>query len=126
MMSFEEVGEALDEIAENLPVALYKELNGGIILLPEVKNHSESSDSNPLYVIGEYRYEPRALGRYIVIYYGSFRLAYGMHPPGRQRNELQRVLMHEFRHHIQSLGGTRGLEREDQQRLERFKRSKKE
>ena len=34
---FEEVGTMLDEIAAELPQEFYKDLNGSIILLPEVK-----------------------------------------------------------------------------------------
>ena len=123
-MSFEEVGTVLDEIAESLPAGLFRNLNGGIILLPEIKLHPESQEGNRLYVVGEYRYEPWGLGRYIVIFYGSFLYSYGMQPQPRQRSELRRVLLHEFKHHVQSLGGTRGLEKEDAQRLARFRRTR--
>jgi len=120
-LTFEEVGTILDDIAESLPAAFFKELNGGIILLEEIKLHPESREGNLLYVVGEYRHEYRGLGRYIVIYYGSFVRSYGMFSALRQQEELRRVLLHEFTHHIQSLGGTRGLEKEDERRLARFR-----
>ena len=122
MQSFEEVGKALDELAEEIPEELFRELNGGIILLPDIRYHQASKDANPLLIVGEYRHEFRRLGRYIVIYYGSFIQCYGMLSPERQREELRRVLLHEFTHHLQSLGGTRGLEIEDDQRLLRYRR----
>jgi len=121
-LSFEEAGAILDEITETLPVQLFKELNGGVILLPDVKHHPESREDNGLLIIGEYRYEPRGLGRYIVIFFGSFIRSYGNYSPQRQKNELRRVLQHELKHHIQSLGGTRGLEKEDARQLERYRR----
>ena len=62
MASIEEVQIILDEIAEELPPEIYKDLNGGIILLPQVKYHKKSVD-NDLYVMGEYRNE-RISGRY--------------------------------------------------------------
>lgn len=39
MLSFEETQEALTEIADQIPQAIYRELNGGIILLTEAKRH---------------------------------------------------------------------------------------
>lgn len=41
MASIEEVQLILDEIAEELPPEIYKDLNGGIILLPQVKLHKK-------------------------------------------------------------------------------------
>ena len=37
MLPIDEMEEILDEIPMELPQEFYKELNGGIILLPEVK-----------------------------------------------------------------------------------------
>ena len=36
MISFEECGEMLDEIADSMPYELYRELSGGMSLLPQI------------------------------------------------------------------------------------------
>ncbi|MCL2498304.1 MAG: hypothetical protein FWF06_06815 [Symbiobacteriaceae bacterium] len=121
MLSFSLVGEILDHLADNLPDIFYRGLNGGIILLPGVAYHQESSPDTALYIIGEYRYDPRGLGRYIVIHYGSFMRAYGQLPFEQQVEELRRVLLHEMTHHLQSMGGTRELEKEDESKMDNFR-----
>ena len=120
-LSFEEAGSFLDDLADSLPEGFFRELNGGIILLPDTKLHPASGHEY-LYTIGEYRHEPYGLGRYIVIYYGSFVQVYGRESHERQEEALRYVLMHEFTHHLQNLGGTRELEVEDAQRLTQFRR----
>ena len=70
MISFDEMGELLDKLAEELPPEFFHELNGGIILLPQVELHPEGR-ANDLYVLGRYFKSPD-MGRYIAIYYGSF------------------------------------------------------
>ncbi|MFA6309082.1 MAG: hypothetical protein WC677_04985, partial [Clostridia bacterium] len=73
MVSIDEMEEMLDEIAMGFPPEIYKELNGGIILLPEAK---PNAISNSLYILGEY-HSGGNMGRYISIYYGSFSIIYG-------------------------------------------------
>jgi len=121
MITFDEVGEILDELAEELPEEFHQELNGGIVLLPGTKLHPRSADPRRLYILGEYHHRPRGLGRYIVIYYGSFVRLYGTADPERQRKELRRVLRHEFTHHIESLAGERGLEVKDAIAMARYR-----
>ena len=108
MISIEEMEAMLDEFASELPQEFYKELNGGILLLPEAKFH-EQSQNNGLYIMGEY-YRGGNMGRYIAIYYGSFEGVYGHAPVEVLRTELRKTLRHEFRHHLESLGGERDLE----------------
>ena len=108
MVSIQEMETMLDEIAEELPSDFYKELNGGIILLPEIKLHTKSQQ-NDLYILGEY-YRNGNLGRYIAIYYGSFMNVYGYLAKDELKEKLKSTLKHEFRHHLESLGGERDLE----------------
>ncbi len=124
MVTIEEAGAMLDEIAQELPADFYNQLNGGILLLPDVKTHEEARDSGDLYIMGEYTHSP-TLGRYITIYFGSFELIYGHMPPRAFRAQLKRVLVHEFTHHLESLAGDRSLERKDERDMERY-RSRKE
>ena len=125
MITFDEVGAMLDEIAEEIPQDFYNELNGGIVLLPETKRHRDDGDNTgELFVLGEYHNDRKGmggLGRYIAIYYGSFIRLYGGSPPENQRERLKQVLTHEFTHHIESLAGERGLEIKDAVQLEQYR-----
>jgi hypothetical protein len=122
MASIEEVQIILDEIAEELPPEIYKDLNGGIILLPQVKYHKKSVD-NDLYVMGEYRNE-RISGRYIIVYYGSVERLYGNLSRNRLKNKLRSVVKHEFLHHLESLAGEKHLEIEDERKLSEYLKKK--
>ncbi len=113
MVSMEEMGEMLDEIAGKFPDAFYKELNGGIILLPDAKLHQKNV-ANDLYVMGEY-HRDQNLGRYISIFYGSFASVYGNLSKEQLKIELEGTLKHEFRHHLESLAGEYELETEDRE-----------
>lgn len=53
------------------------------------------------------------LGKYIAIYYGSFIRIHGSATQERYREELKKVLKHEFRHHLEGLAGRADLEVED-------------
>jgi len=136
MITFEEAGLMLDDIAEEIPQDFYRELNGGIILLPDMKIHPESrgfignngdniySGNDNLFILGEYHNDRKGmggLGRYIVIYYGSFIRAYPNIGREAQKERLRKVLIHEFTHHLESLAGERGLEKKDAQELEKYR-----
>ena len=53
MITIDDAQVMLDDIAEGLPQEFYKELNGGILLLPDVK-FSEYARKDDLYIMGEY------------------------------------------------------------------------
>ena len=118
MVSITDVESMLEELAAELPEELYNELNGGIILLPETKLHDRAV-ANDLYVLGEY-HRSRTLGRYIVIYYGSFMKAHVHLPPEALKAKLRSTLHHEFTHHLESLAGERDLEIEDDRNITRY------
>ena len=42
MITFDECGAMLDEIADSMPYELYRDLNGGISLLPQLKVHPKA------------------------------------------------------------------------------------
>jgi predicted Zn-dependent protease with MMP-like domain len=123
MVSFDEVMEMLEDIDDELPEVFYKELNGGVILLEEAKLHPASDDKHPLYILGEYHHQPRGLGRYINIYYGSFMKLFSHLKPEPLKSRLRKTVLHEFTHHLESLAGERGLEVKDAQQLARYKHS---
>ena len=124
MITFDEVGEMLDDISGEIPQDFYKELNGGIILLPDTKLHPDSSGGagGSLYILGEYHNDRTGyggLGRYIAVYYGSFMQLYANLKPEQMREELKKVIYHEFTHHLESLAGEEGLAVKDEIKLER-------
>jgi len=122
MVGFEEVGEMLDEITDGLPDEFFYKLNGGVSLLEGVKTHRVSESADPLYTLGEYRVQPGGLGRYIVIYYGSFAAVYGHLDAESLKEKLRETVYHEFTHHMESLAGLSGLEKQDAADLERYKK----
>lgn len=122
MISYDEVGEMLDQIADSLPNELYRELNGGILLQPQSKLHPKAID-NDLYILGEYRHDN--LGRYIVIFYGSFAAVY----PNISKNDLyerlKKTLVHEIRHHNEFLAGYKDLILYDEDKIDEYLQHKK-
>lgn len=115
MITIDEMQEMLDEIAEEVPTAFFRELNGGIVLLPERKLSSKARH-NDLYTMGEYITKP-IMGRYIALYYGSFEALFDGVSKNTLREELRETLFHEFTHHLESLAGERGLEIKDEEQL---------
>ena len=118
MISFDEMGDWLDEIAEQFPPEFYQELNGGILLLPESKADPEFPPGE-MYILGEYCHDE--MGRYINMYYGSFAALYPDLPEEELYDELYATLSHEFTHHMESLAGERGLEIKDEIELEHYR-----
>jgi len=119
MISYDEFGDLLEEIANSMPKEIYGRLNGGVILLPDEKLHPESVEGRPLFVLGEYHLS--RIGRYINIYYGSFMSTYGWMPEERLKERIEHTLKHELLHHLESLAGEAGLEIEDKIRLDKYK-----
>ena len=111
MFTIEEVNDMLDEIAAELPEEIFRDLNGGVSLLTELKK-SDKDPSGGLYTLGEYRRDQ--MGRYIIIYYGSLTALYGNSTHKKMRKHLRDVLTHELTHHLESLAGERDLEIEDE------------
>ena len=125
ILSFEEAGDLLDEMAEEFPPEFYDERNGGISLLPEAKEDPEG-EPGELYILGEYCND--MMGKYINLYYGSFAAL------ARQENwteedwedELYTTLAHEFTHHMEGRAGERGLEIKDEEFMEEFRAQREE
>lgn len=117
VLSFDEVGEILDEIAEKLPEGMFRSLNGGVLLL---EDEVPDPDNGPdLYILGEYCVDE--MGRYINIYYGSFAALFFDEPREVWEEELDTTLRHELTHHVESLAGERSLELKDEAFLETYK-----
>ena len=119
ILSFDQVGDLLDEMAEEFPEEFYQDLNGGISLLPETVEDPAGED---LYIMGEYCND--MMGRYINLYYGSFAALAEQENWTHEdwEDELYTTLSHEFTHHVEGLAGERGLEIKDELELEQYRR----
>ena len=102
VLSFDEAGALLDEMAEEFPPEFYEALNGGILLLPEALPDPDYPGED-LYIMGEYCNDQ--MGRYINLYYGSFAALAGLEDWSEEdwEDELWETLSHEFTHHIEGL-----------------------
>ncbi|MCL2618910.1 MAG: metallopeptidase family protein [Defluviitaleaceae bacterium] len=109
MLTFEESRRELTALADGLPRGIFRELNGGIVLLPDTV-----WDDHGLLILGEYHTDPYGLGRYITIYYGSLQEAFHGLPPAAFRDELRDVLYHELTHHVEDLAGDNLLDIQDE------------
>lgn len=115
MITIDEMQDMLEEIAEEVPEEFFRELNGGILLLPDRKLSPEARHDD-LYTLGQYIRDP-AMGRYIAIYYGSFEALFEGRPIHVLKEELRETLFHEFTHHLEGLAGENGLEIKDRDAL---------
>lgn len=116
MVTIDEAQEILDSVAEGLPSEIYKELNGGIILLPDARRSREPW-AEDIYTLGEYTVS-HSMGRYIAIFYGSFEHVFGTDAPRETiAKELRKTLLHEFTHHLEDLAGENDLEKDDERRM---------
>ena len=117
MISFEETAQILDEIVESIPETLLEGLNGGIVLLPDTRR-SPNIPSGRHYTLGTY-HTHKVMGKWIELYYGSFAALYPYASRERLRSELERVVHHELRHHIETRAGCNDLAREDARYVEK-------
>lgn len=119
MIMYEEFENIAYEIAETFPEDFFRELNGGVVVRRRCRLHPQA-EANDLFVLGEY-HRNKHLGRFVVLYYGSFERCFGNVPEEELRERIRKVLLHEFRHHLESLAGERDLEIEDAIELSRYK-----
>ena len=116
VLTFEQVGGLLDEIAEGFPAALFEELNGGINLLEDTVPDPEFPEGE-MYILGEYCDD--CLGLYINLYYGSF-AALAEREDWDERiwkEELRITLSHELTHHMENRSGLHALDDKDAEEL---------
>lgn len=102
MITFEECGQMLDKIADSLPCELYRDLNAGISLLPNIKIHPQALHGE-LFILGEYIRD--LTGNSIVFYYGSINRIYGNLEYDEYYKKLEHIFHHEVRHHNEHLSG---------------------
>ena len=77
--------------------------------------------ANDLYTLGQYQVSSGI--RQIVMFKGSFDRVYPQAGPEQAKELLRGVLRHEFRHHLESLGGVRNsssLEAQDEREKQAY------
>ena len=124
MVTYEEFADLVDGIARSLPEAFFRDLNGGVNVKEECRIHPESLH-NELIILGEYCTDPY-LGRMIHIYYGSFMRLYGTLDPGALKERVRKTVLHEFRHHLETMAGENGLAVQDALELADYRRRRRE
>ena len=116
MISTEEYRAIVSELMDELPEAFFRKLTGGVIMSEAVvvPDYARGDD---LYTLGQYQVYYGV--RQIVMFKGSFDRLYPQVDVAEAREILRGVLRHEFRHHIEYLGGIHNassLEAEDAQK----------
>ena len=114
MISIEEYRTIISELMDELPEEFFRDLTGGVIV-SEALAIPDYARGNDLYTLGQYQVFSGV--RQIVMFKGSFDRLYP-HADGTEAWDILRgVLRHEFRHHLEFLGGIRNsssLEAEDE------------
>ena len=120
VLTFEQAGDLLDEVAEPFPEALFEGLNGGVHLVEDAMPDPEIPQAD-LYIMGEYHED--LLGRYINLYYGSFAAVAEREDWTEEdwRTELRQTLSHELTHHMEGRGGLHALDDKDEARMDAWR-----
>ena len=102
MISTEEYKRIISELLDELPEEFFRDLTGGVIV-SEASVIPDYAQGNDLYTMGMYKIYSGI--RQIVMYKGSFDRVYHYADSAQAKDILRGILRHEFRHHLESLGG---------------------
>ena len=130
MIGIEEYRNIVSDLMDELPEEFFRDLSGGVIV-SEASALADYAVRNDVFLMGEYLVYSGI--RQIVLFKGSFDRVYPLADADEAKRILRGVLRHEFRHHLESLGGVHNsssLEAEDARKkaayLARFRRQGKE
>ena len=104
----------ISALMDELPEEFYRDLSGGVIV-SESLVIPDYAQGNDLYTLGQYQIYSGI--RQIIMFKGSFDQVYPNADAAEAREILRGILRHEFRHHLESLGGihnSSSLEAEDE------------
>ena len=121
--TYEQMGDWLEDIAARFPEAFFRDLDGGIQLEEEALTDPEFPPED-MYIMGEYVHD--MLGRYIVLYYGSFAALMAEDDEETWKYEIFATVAHEFTHHMEETAGLHGLDDKDMEFLEEARASYEE
>ena len=118
--SYEQMGDWLEEIVQQFPAPFFAALDGGV-QLEEQALPDPDFPHGQMYILGEYSHD--LLGRYIVLYYGSFAALAEREDWDRDtwERELYTTLSHELTHHMEGRGGLHALDDQDAAELEQWR-----
>lgn len=119
-MSIEEYRAIVSELMDELPAEFFRELTGGVVVSDAlmIPDYARGDD---ICTLGEYRVYSGM--RQIVMYKGSFDRMYPRADGEEARQILRGILRHEFRHHVEYLGGVHNassLEAEDARKKQEY------
>ena len=120
MLTLEEYRQIVSELMDELPEEFFRELTGGVVVSTALVI-PDYARNNDIYVLGQYQVYSGV--RQIVMFKGSFDQVYPQADAEQARNILRGTLRHEFRHHLESLGGVRNstsLLAEDERKKEAY------
>ena len=120
ILTIDQVNDLLDDMAEEFPEVLFRELNGGVNLLEEAKPDPEFPPGE-MYILGEYCND--MLGLYVNLYYGSFAALAEKEDWDQDtwEDELWTTLSHELTHHMENLSGLHALDDRDAEELAQWR-----
>ena len=108
--TYQQMGDWLEEIVGQFPEAFFEDLDGGI-QLEEKALPDPAFPSGEMYIMGEYVHD--LLGRYILLYYGSFAALLDEEDEEGWRDEIFATVAHEFTHHLEETAGLHALDDKD-------------
>ena len=114
MIGTEAYRAIVSELLDELPEPFFRELSGGV-LVSEAAVIPDYARGNDLYTLGQYQVSSGM--RQIVLFKGSFDRVYPHVGAAEAKELLRGILRHEFRHHLEALGGVHNsssLEAEDE------------
>ena len=114
--TYDQMGDWLEEIVQTFPEAFFQELDGGIQLEEQAMPDPEFPPGE-MYIMGEYVHD--MLGRYIVLYYGSFAALLSEEDETVWKDEIFATVAHEFTHHMEETAGLHALDDKDAELLRR-------
>ena len=120
MISIAEYKRILQELLDELPEPFFRELSGGVTV-SEAMVIPDYARGNDLYTLGQYQIYSGV--RQIVLYKGSFDRVYPNAEAEEAKKLLRGTLRHEFRHHLEFLGGVHNaesLEAEDERQKQAY------
>ncbi|ADD27394.1 metallopeptidase family protein [Meiothermus ruber] len=124
-MTYEAFAETAERLWDEIP-AEYKRGLHGLHVLEHLK---PDPDEPELLRLGEY-YDPgypsvlggfEGIGRHIALFYGSFAALAAEDPSFDWEGEIWETLLHELRHHLESLAWRDDLVQEDMENLRRYR-----
>lgn len=116
MITTEQYNSIISELLDELPEEFFWELYGGVIV-SEALVIPDYAQGNDLYTMGQYQIYSGI--RQIVMFRGSFNRAHPNVDLSEAKDLLREILRHEFRHHLEYLGGVHNsssLEAADERR----------